>query len=235
MSTNTNTNDEGNVDVASLLASMSDEERRAILATFAPSSSRLAPPSRGVASTLVLARELSEEVARDEDEARPLVDLANLASEHVLRVEILTNEEGTTRMRMRCSCSRSSYLALASDASTPPSSLVVALRRHVRRVRGRALRIARNDASVSARLALLLASEGGEVASPLATSESVVATLDEGGEEFARVSARGGRGATTHLTREGDVTLCERDASSMSEDVREDVRMCRDCEAHASA
>lgn len=231
-SNESNESNEGN-EVRALLATMSEDEVRALLATFAPSREGGAPSSRE-SVTRVLARDLTCEgeegnrIAREEDEVRPLLTLASSSCDFAC--EVREDEEGNVRVRMRCACSRSSYLAPSPSHDVIPHVVVVALSRHIRRARGRALRVVRSSPSLVA--SLLVTSEG---TTREEAHEAIVAhnAHDEGdeGETFARVSARGGRGATTHLTRDALTTLCERDATNMSEDTREDTTTCRACES----
>lgn len=184
-------------------------------------------------STLVLAREINANVASEYDALLPLATLASIASTHVLNVEFVREGE-ITRGRMRCTCGRSSYFAnVASTTNVDDSSpLVVALRRHVRRVEGRAMRIVR----ANPRLLASLTSEGASDASEESATppRDVVSESDASeGEEFARV--RGG-GASVHLTRDALTTLCARDASDMHEVSDDDEHAtCRTCEARANA
>lgn len=210
--------------LASLLAS---DEGRAMLASLVPSSR----PSRGVttsrvaiATTLRRVDTFAPSRAHEAiDEASPLVALTHEAHEDLassLLVEVRTSEGGEVRMRMRCACSRSSYLALASDEDTLPPSIVEALARHASRVRGRALRIMRTSPSLAS-------------LATLAPSHVIEETMrnDEArgeGREVSRVASR--RGAMTHLTRDALTTLCARDARELDEVSDDDERAtCRTC------
>jgi hypothetical protein len=159
---------------------------------------------------------------------RPLLTLASSSCDFAC--EVREDEEGNVRMRMRCACSRSSYLAPSSSHDVIPHVVVVALSRHIRRARGRALRVVRSSPSLVA--SLLVTSEGTtrEEAHEAIVRANEASTSEDEGDALAYVSARGGRGATRHLTSDALVTLCARDASNMSEDTRDEVATCRACE-----
>ena len=212
--------------IASFLAS---DEGRALLASIT-SPSR---PSRGVTTrevnvstslrrvdSFANAGRASEAI----DEASPLVSLTHEAHENLassLLVEVREYEGGEVRMRMRCACSRSSYLAMSEDANTLPAPVIEALARHAGRVRGRALRIMRTSPSL-ANLATLAPSE--VIASALVEEEDA--------RDVARVASR--RGAIVHLTRDALTTLCDKDARELLEVSGEDERAtCRACSSLA--
>lgn len=180
-------------------------------------------------STLILAREINANVASEYDALLPLATLASIASTHILNVEFVREGE-ITRGRMRCTCGRSSYFAnVASTTNVDDASpLVIALRRHVRRVEGRAMRIVR----ANPRLLASLTSEGDASEAP--PSRDVVSESDASeGRAFARV--RGGS-PSIHLTSDALTTLCARDASDMHEVSDDDEHAtCRTCEARANA
>lgn len=182
--------------------------------------------------SIVLASSLSPRIAREVEEIAPLLALAKLDHVHVLRIEVREGSEGA-RMRMRCDCSRSSYFASATNASEIPSSVVVALSRHVARAQGKALRVVKSSPSL---LASYLGREDASEAREDVVSRDV-ASASEAPEDASDVSrVRGAKGAIAHLTRDALTTLCGKDASDMSEDASDDAHAtCRACDKVASA
>jgi hypothetical protein len=167
---------------------------------------------------------LASEVA----EVLPILTLARLDTVHVLRLETRVDAEGT-RCRMRCDCGRNSYLApWANPGELPgvlPTPVREALRRHNRRALGKAMRVIKADAKLIAELAAL---RGEEPAEP---GRDVAAEFDATNGEAPRyANVTIGRGAVTHLTENGDATLCGK-TGELTE--RTGSSTCRTCEAAA--